>query len=122
MTRQAHDGLTAVAERGMQARIADHSNVVRDAVPGFSEAVGEIGGHRGGNVLHERPTRGDIEHLRAAANREQRKVLFHRAPGEIEFELVAPRLGVVHRFVTSLAIEHRIDVAAAGEQHTIEGL
>ena len=66
------------------------------------------------------PPRGDVEHLRAAADCEDRQILFHRAAGEIDLELVAPWLGVLHALVAVLAVENRIDVAAAGQQHSVE--
>ena len=114
--------LTALPSAACEARVGRHLDVVCDAVLGFGDAVREIGRHRGGNVLHERPARRDVQHLRAAANREQRQILFHRAPGEIDFELVAPWFGVLDGLVAILAVKNRIDVAAAGQQHTVECL
>ena len=52
------------------------------------------------DVLHQRAAGGDVEHLRAAADREQRQVAAIAAR-EIDLELVASRLGVVDGRVAS---------------------
>ena len=78
--------------------------------------VRQVDVDRGRDVLDERAAGGDVQHLRAAADGEQRQVGSHRAPREIDLELVASRLGIVDGRVPLLAVEHRIDVAAAGQQ------
>ena len=76
--------------------------------------------HERRDVLDERAAGGDVQDLRAAADREQRQVAGHRPARQIDLELVAPRLGIVDRRVAILAVEHRIDVAAAGQQQAVE--
>ena len=65
---------------------------------------------------------GDVEHLRAATDREQRNVARHRPPGEVDLELVAARLGVVHAGVSVLPVERRVDIAAARQQDALDFL
>ncbi len=65
----------------------------------LDDAVRERRGDRRGDVLHERAAGGDVEHLRAAADGEERQVGRHRAAGEIDLELVASRLGILDRRV-----------------------
>ena len=72
------------------------------------------------DVLHERAAGGDVQHLGAAADREQRQVGRHRPARQIDLELVAPRLGIFDRRVPLLAVEHGVDVAAAGQEQAVE--
>ena len=104
------------AERLVQPRSARDADVVRHAVLRDVDAVRQLRRHRRRDVLHERAAGGDVEDLRAAADRQERQVRVHRAAREIDLELVAPGLGVVDLGMPRLAVEDRIDVAAAREQ------
>ena len=75
---------------------------------------------RGRDVLHQRAAGGDVQHLGAAADRQQRHVAGHRAARQIDLELVAARLRVVGQRVAILAVEDRVDVAAAGQQDPVD--
>ena len=44
----------------------------------------------------------------------------HRAAGQVDLELIAPRLRVLDRRVPLLAVERGIDVAAAGQQQPVD--
>ena len=69
------------------------------------------------DVLDERAAGGDVQHLRAAADREERQV---RRPSRGARDRSRTRRGRArHRRPSGcrvLAVEHRIDVAAAGQQ------
>ena len=78
-----------------EPRAGHDRDVVRDGVLRFVDAVRQIGRHRRRDVLHQRAAGGDVQHLRAAADREERHVRRHRAAREIDLELVAPGLGIV---------------------------
>ena len=93
---------------------------MRDVILGLDQRVGEFGLHRGRDVLHERAAGGDVQHLRAPADGEDRQVGVHRAARHVDFELVASRLGVFDARVALLTVEHGVHVAAAGEQESVE--
>ena len=75
---------------------------------------------RGRDVLHQRAACGDVQDLRAAADREHRQVRFDRAARQVDLELVAAGSASSIDSVALLAVEHRIDVAAAGQQHAVD--
>src|SRR4030095_8955516 len=101
------------AARTVEKRMNGYLNVVRDAVLWFGESVRQLCCHRGGDVLNQCPACGDIQDLRAAADREQWHILVDGAPGEVEFELIARGLRIVDRLVAILSVEGGIDIAAA---------
>lgn len=71
-------------------------------------------------ILIERAAESDVEDLRAAANGENRKVLFPGLANEVEFELVALRLNGAALGKGRLAVEPRVDVGTAREQQPVE--
>jgi hypothetical protein len=74
----------------------------------------------GGDVLHERSTGRDVEHLDAAADRQQRQAAIQRRAREGNLELVAPGLRRGERLVRRLAVQLRVHVAAAAQHQGVE--
>ncbi len=63
---------------------------------------------------------GDVQHLHPAADCEERHIAVERAPGKIDLELIATRLGVVDGRMALLLVEHRVHVPSAGEEHAAD--
>ena len=74
----------------------------------------------GREVLEERPARGDVQELLAAADSEDRHVLLERALREVELGLVADRIDLLEQPVGLFAVVHRVDVHAARKQQPVE--
>ena len=72
------------------------------------------------DVLDESAAGGDVQHLHPAADCEERHIAVERAPGKIDLELIATRLGIVDRRMALLLVEHRVHVPSAGEQHAAD--
>ena len=77
---------------------------------------------RARNVLMEAAAEGDVEHLEAAADREQGSARLDRPAGQLDLEPVARRGDVGGGRVRRLAEPGRIDVAASRQQHTVQPL
>ena len=50
----------------------------------------------------------------------KRHIAVERAPGKIDLELIATRLGVVDGRMALLLVEHRVHVPSAGEEHAAD--
>src|SRR5262249_36691348 len=74
------------------------------------------------NVLHQGAASRDVQHLRSAAYRENGEVCLHGAARKVDLEFVAPRLRILDTRVAILAVKRRVDVAAAGQEHAVDGL
>ena len=121
LTRQLPAASTGDPRALVQARSGRNAHFVGESRSGGVEiACVRSDVDRRRYVLDERSAGGDVEHLCAPADGQQRQVSRHRAPGEIDLELVAPRFRVLDRRVPLLAVEHRIDVPAAGQHHAVE--
>jgi hypothetical protein len=95
---------------------------VRNAVFRGLEPVLHFRGDFGRDVLNQCAARRDVQHLRAAADRQKRQVRVEGTPREVDLELIAPRLGVVHGRVPLLSIEDGVDIASAGQQYAVDFL
>ena len=84
------------------------------------QLVQQRAGHLRRDVLHQRSPARDVEHLHAAADRENRQVLLPRRGHELQFELVAVRVHSHHRLVWLLAVAARRDVVSTGHHQAVE--
>src|SRR5215470_19477352 len=74
------------------------------------------------DVLIEAPAEGDVQHLNAAADREQGDALRDRPARQLDLERIARRGHLAAGRMRPLAEACRVDVAAPGEQHTVDVL
>ena len=79
------------AERRGEARARRHAHRVRDVILGHVDGVSELGRHRARDVLDQRASGGDVEHLHAAADREHRHVARDGGARERDLEAIARR-------------------------------
>jgi hypothetical protein len=85
--------LLALAHRALEQAVRRQPDIVRDGEARLLDAVLDRGADFLGDVLDERAARATLQDLHAAANREDRQVLFDRAAHQLDLELVASRLG-----------------------------
>ena len=71
------------------------------------------------DVLHERTAAGDVEHLDAATDCEQRKVGVDGSPRQLELVVVAAGLDAWIRGMRGLAVDRRQDIASTGQQNPV---
>ena len=72
------------------------------------------------DVLHERAAAGDVQHLHAAADGENRQIARAGGRDEGDLELVARRIDVLDPLMRRLAVSRGLDVAAAGQQQAVD--
>jgi hypothetical protein len=128
-----------VREPAVQRRARDHAR--RVAVPVVVVVVDVAHGNGGGgdlvlDVLVECPAAGHVEHLRAAADAEERDVALEAAAGEAELDAVplvvnggvarvqAPHLLQLLRgeVAAVVGVEGGLDVLTLAEKHAVDGL
>ena len=83
--------------------------------------VPDRGRHDRRQILDQRATGGDVQHLRAPADRQDRHVAVERGPRERKLVSVARRVDLHRRVPLALAIFQGIDVDAAGQQQPVAG-
>ncbi len=74
------------------------------------------------NVLHQRPSAGDVQDLDAAADCEHRQILRARRRDQRDLELVASGLGVDDRRMRRFAVSRRRHVTAPREEQAVDAL
>ncbi len=70
-------------------------------------------------MLNKVTPQGDVDNLKTAADGQRRYPLGQGLPPEIEFEGVALGIDVVDRAMRRLTVAARIDIAPAGQDHSI---
>ena len=83
-------------------------------------AVRELGAGIGADVLVETAAERDVQHLDAAADREDRQPPIERDPHRRGLDGVARRRDVVERGMRGLAEERGVHVAAAGQEQAVQ--
>jgi 23S rRNA (uracil1939-C5)-methyltransferase len=118
----AVDGDEAVVElwreQHGEARVRRHAHVVRDRVL-LRDLVGQIARLRAGQVLNQRPPAGHVQHLRAAADREQRHVFRQRLACQRELVRIALAIELDRRMPIGFAVLDGVHIRAAGQQHAV---
>ena len=102
-----------------QPRRRRDPDLVRHGVARLADVVVEGAVHLGRDVLHEVAAEGDVQHLHAPANCQHRQVGGERGPHQRDLEGVAAGLGGRRSSGGPGAVERRVDVAAAGQQHAV---
>src|SRR5207247_7981263 len=74
------------------------------------------------DVLDEGATKGDVQHLDAAAHSQEGESPVEHALDELELEGVPVRIGDCEELVRLLAVTARLDVPAAAEQDAAAGV
>ena len=82
------------------------------------QAVLQRAAHFRRNILDERAARGDVQHLHAAADREDGQIARARRHDEGNLELVARRIDLFQLLMGRLAVSRGLDVAPTREQET----
>ena len=72
------------------------------------------------DVLEEAPAERDVQHLKAAADREERHAAFERPVGQLDLERVTRRRDLGRRRVARLAEARGVHVTAAREEHAVD--
>ena len=75
-----------------------------------------------GQVLLQRSTDCDVQHLHSAADAEQRQIARERPQGEGDLETIAVRVRAADLRMGLLAVAGRVDVGAAPEDQRIEAV
>ena len=75
-----------------------------------------------GHVLHERAAERDVQHLDAAAHAERRLIAFDERAAQRDLGVVAPRVERAGLGCGRGAVARRLDVAAAGDDHRVDGV
>src|SRR5262245_33482822 len=110
--------IVAVAEDRREARVGQNLDVVlrEDA----RRLLMHVGADAVWDVLLEVATESDVQHLRAAANREDRQVTGERGLHQRELEVVPLAHDARRLSVCLLAVELRIEVGAPGEDDAVD--
>ncbi len=115
----AAGGVGSVPQHGREPASSDDLDLVAVEVLRLLDRVRQAALDRRRDVLNQCSASRDVEHLRPAADRQQRHIVGHGAAREVDLELVAARFGIVGQRVTIFTIENRVDVAPAGQQHAV---
>ncbi len=110
--------LVRPVDRGQpRARLQQHGMGRAGGRHVLEVVIGEPGGRQ---VLHERPAERDVEHLRAAADPQQRGAVLERGEDDLALGGVAVGLDVVREAGLRRAVGRGLDVAAAREHDPVE--
>src|SRR3990172_9360525 len=114
-----HVDLEGAEDRG-EPRARLDLYLVRGLVAALRLAVSEGRAGVAPDVLVEAAAERDVEHLDAAADREEREPLGEGAAGQLELERVARFGDLCERWVAGLAEVPRVHVAAARQDERVE--